>query len=145
MDFQAISGNANANAGNANANANTNAKRNVGVAASFNYIVVDEGQDFTPCQAAVLYMVGVHGNEGNVSKGAIKKGAGARSGVRRSAKRALVVKKKWLDLILAGQKKWKSVAARRQSVVGFTSPRARLALMASQGKQAPCKYRTVTS
>ena len=34
------------------------------------------------------------------------KGAGKRSGVRRSAKRALVVKKKWLDLILAGQKKW---------------------------------------
>ena len=55
---------------------------------------------------AVVYMVGVHGNEGKVSKGAIKKGAGARSGVRRSAKRALVVKKKWLDLILAGQKKW---------------------------------------
>ena len=55
MDFQAISGNANANAGNANANANTNAKRNVGVADSFNYIVVDEGQDFTPCQAAVFF------------------------------------------------------------------------------------------
>ena len=33
------------------------------------------------------------------------KGAGKRSGVRRSAKRALVLKKKWLDLILAGQKK----------------------------------------
>ena len=58
MDFQAISGNANANAGNANANANTNAKRNVGVAASFNYIVVDEGQDFTPCQAAVFFPPG---------------------------------------------------------------------------------------
>ena len=26
--------------------------------------------------------------------------------MRRSAKRALIVKKKWLDLILAGQKKW---------------------------------------
>ena len=26
--------------------------------------------------------------------------------MRRSAKRALVVKKRWLDLILAGQKKW---------------------------------------
>ena len=79
-------GNANAkgNAGNAG---NANAKGNAGNAGNAN-------------------AKGKHGNEGNVSKGAIKKGAGARSGVRRSAKRALVVKKKWLDLILAGQKKW---------------------------------------
>ena len=45
-------------------------------------------------------------NAGNTRKGVVKKRAGKRSGVRRSAKRALVVKKKWLDLILAGQKKW---------------------------------------
>ena len=49
---------------------------------------------------------GVLGNCGNTTTGRKKKGAGKRSGVRRSAKRALVVKKKWLDLILAGQKKW---------------------------------------
>ena len=41
-----------------------------------------------------------------MKKGRIKKRAGKRSGVRRSAKRALVVKKKWLDLILAGRKTW---------------------------------------
>ncbi len=45
-------------------------------------------------------------NAGNVKKGKIKKRAGERSGVRRSAKRALIVKKKWLDLILAGWKTW---------------------------------------
>ena len=39
-------------------------------------------------------------------KGKVKKDAGKRSGLRRSAKRALVVKKKWLNLILAGQKTW---------------------------------------
>ena len=36
----------------------------------------------------------------------MKKDAGKRSGLRRSAKKALVVKKKWLDLILAGRKTW---------------------------------------
>ena len=49
---------------------------------------------------------GKRGNSGNVEKGKVKKGAGKRSGVRRSAKTALVVKKKWLDLILAGLKTW---------------------------------------
>ena len=45
-------------------------------------------------------------NFGNVKKGKVKKDAGKRSGLRRSAKKALVVKKKWLNLILAGQKPW---------------------------------------
>ena len=45
-------------------------------------------------------------NAGNVKKGKVKKDAGKRSGLRRSAKKALVVKKEWLDLILAGQKTW---------------------------------------
>ena len=49
---------------------------------------------------------GVLGNGGNTMTGRKKKRAGKRSGVRRSAKRALVVKKRWLDLILTGQKKW---------------------------------------
>ena len=43
---------------------------------------------------------------GNKKKGKVKKNAGKRRGLRRSAKKALVVKKKWLDLILAGQKTW---------------------------------------
>jgi len=47
---------------------------------------------------------------GNVKKGKVKKDAckkaGMRSGLRRSATKALVVKKKWLDLILAGTKTW---------------------------------------
>ena len=49
---------------------------------------------------------GVFGNSGNTTTGGKKKAAGKRSGVRRSAKRALVVKKRWLDLILARQRKW---------------------------------------
>ena len=49
---------------------------------------------------------GSPGNAGNVQKGSVKKRAGERSGVRRSAKSALVVKKRWLDKILAGQKTW---------------------------------------
>ena len=46
------------------------------------------------------------GNAGNAQTGSVKKRAGERSGVRRSAKSVLVVKKRWLDKILAGQKTW---------------------------------------
>ena len=46
------------------------------------------------------------GNAGNTSVGPVKVRAGRRSGLKRSAKYALVVKKQWLDLILAGKKKW---------------------------------------
>ena len=49
---------------------------------------------------------GSPGNAGNVQKGSVKKRAGERSGVRRSAKSALVVKKRWLEKILAGRKTW---------------------------------------
>ena len=49
---------------------------------------------------------GKTGNAGNAKRGAVKTRAGKRSGVKRSAKRALVVKKKWLELILARQKTW---------------------------------------
>ena len=45
-------------------------------------------------------------NAGNVQTGSVKKRAGERSGVRRSAKSVLVVKKRWLEKILAGQKTW---------------------------------------
>jgi len=49
---------------------------------------------------------GKTGNKGNTKKGIAKKRAGARSGVKRSSKVALVVKKRWLDKILAGEKDW---------------------------------------
>jgi len=49
---------------------------------------------------------GVLGNGGNTIAGRQKKSAGARSGLKRSAKFALVVKKHWLDKILAGEKTW---------------------------------------
>ena len=41
--------------------------------------------------------------------GAVKKHAGTGSGIRRSAKQALVVKKVWLDLILSGRKTWETL------------------------------------
>ena len=50
--------------------------------------------------------VGNPGNAGNVQTGSVKKKAGERSGARRSAKSVLVVKRRWLDKILAGQKTW---------------------------------------
>ena len=46
------------------------------------------------------------GNSGNIKKGISKKKAGARSGVKRSSKVALVVKKRWLNKILDGEKDW---------------------------------------
>ena len=49
---------------------------------------------------------GSPGNAGNKKVGVAKKSAGIRSGTRRSSKTALVVKKVWLDKILAGRKKW---------------------------------------
>ena len=83
-------GNANGNAGNAG-----NAKGNPGNAGN---------------------VKGNAGNAGNAKKGAVKKRAGKRSGLKRSAKFALVVKKRWLDLIVAGDKDWEirgSSTARR--------------------------------
>ena len=50
------------------------------------------------------------------ARGYAKKRAGKRSGLKRSAKYALVVKKHWLDLILRGEKDWEirgSSTARR--------------------------------
>ena len=43
---------------------------------------------------------------GNAKKGNSKKKAGARSGAKRSSKVALVVKKRWLNKILDGEKDW---------------------------------------
>jgi hypothetical protein len=44
--------------------------------------------------------------DGNRTTGIVKTAAGKRSGLKRSAKFALVVKKHWLDKILAGEKDW---------------------------------------
>ena len=43
---------------------------------------------------------GTNGNAGNRQKGALKETAHQRSALKRSARYALVIKKKWLDLIL---------------------------------------------
>ena len=45
-------------------------------------------------------------NVGNISRGRKKKSAGRRSGVKRCAKFALVVKKYWLDKVIALEKDW---------------------------------------
>ena len=55
---------------------------------------------------------GVFGNKGNPTTGEPKSNAGKRSGVRRSAKHVLVVKKPRLDKILAGEKKWEIRSSR---------------------------------
>ena len=57
-------------------------------------------------------------NAGNGRKGASKKTAGKRSALKRSAKYCLVVKKKWLDLILAGSKDWEIHGCSAQGVAG---------------------------
>ena len=49
---------------------------------------------------------GVADNAGNINRGRQKKSAGRRSGVKRCAKFALVVKKYWLEKILAREKDW---------------------------------------
>ena len=49
---------------------------------------------------------GLSGNAGNKITGPTKVSAGSRSGVKRSAKHALVVQKSWLDKILDGEKTW---------------------------------------
>ena len=51
-------------------------------------------------------VAGSHGNKGNTMKGIVKKGAGKRSGLKRSARDALVGKKPWLDKIPSGGKDW---------------------------------------
>ena len=43
---------------------------------------------------------------GNTKKGMSKRKAGKRSGIRRKAKIALVVKKPWIDYLLNGSKTW---------------------------------------
>ena len=60
------------------------------------------------------------GNRGNTRThdSSIKEKAGARSGVKRSSKIALVVKKEWLDKILSGEKDWE-IRSRNTSIRGW--------------------------
>jgi len=51
-------------------------------------------------------VIGSPGNIGNRKTGSDKKAAGTRSGLKRSATTALVVKKQWLDKLLTGEKDW---------------------------------------
>ena len=64
---------------------------------------------------------GVVGNKGNTTAGQSKRIAGKRSGLKRSAKHALVVKKRWLDKILDGEKDWeiRSALTRHRGWVHF--------------------------
>ena len=66
------------------------------------------------------------GNAGNMKKGRTKKRAGHRSGIKRSAKYALVVKKQWLDLILAKEKDWeiRGCATNRRGWIHFAESQA---------------------
>ena len=69
---------------------------------------------------------GVVGNKGNTETGQSKRSAGKRSGLKRSAKHALVVKKRWLDKILDGEKDWeiRSSRTRHRGWVFFAQSKA---------------------
>ena len=69
---------------------------------------------------------GVKGNAGNINVGRKKKSAGQRSGVKRCAKFALVVKKYWLDKILARQKDWeiRGCSTARRGLIHFAQSKA---------------------
>ena len=65
------------------------------------------------------------GNAGNINRGRKKISAGRRSGVKRCAKFALVVKGYWLDKILAREKDWeilqRSTGPRITGLIGLRS------------------------
>ena len=64
--------------------------------------------------------------KGNTETGQSKRSAGKRSGLKRSAKHALVVKKRWLDKILDGEKDWeiRSSRTRHRGWVFFAQSKA---------------------
>ena len=68
----------------------------------------------------------IPGNASNKKKGIVKKAAGKRSGLKRSARVALVVKKQWVDKILAGEKDWeiRGSATARRGWVQFAESKA---------------------
>ena len=65
-------------------------------------------------------------NAGNINCGRQKKSAGRRSGVKRCAKFALVVKKYWLGKILAREKDWeiRSCSTARRGLIHFAQSKA---------------------
>ena len=65
-------------------------------------------------------------NAGNINCGRQKKSAGRRSGVKRCAKFALVVKKYWLDKIFAREKDWeiRSCSTARRGLIHFAQSKA---------------------
>ncbi len=65
-------------------------------------------------------------NAGNKQRGGAKKYAGGRSGLKRSAKYALVVKKCWLDKILAETKDWeiRGTSTARRGWIHFAQSKA---------------------
>ena len=65
-------------------------------------------------------------NASNINCGRQKKSAGRRSGVKRCAKFALVVKKYWLDKILAREKDWeiRSCSTARRGLIHFAQSKA---------------------
>ena len=66
------------------------------------------------------------GNAGNTIVGPRKSAAARRSATKRSAKAALVVKKQWLDKILAGKKDWeiRGCATARRGWIHFAESKA---------------------
>ena len=65
-------------------------------------------------------------NAGNTITGREKRSAGRRSGIKRCAKIALVVKKHWLDKILTGEKDWeiRGCATARRGWIHLAESRA---------------------
>ena len=63
---------------------------------------------------------------GNNTRGTRKRMAGKRSGIKRCARHALVVKKQWVDKILAGEKDWeiRGCATARRGWIHFAESKA---------------------
>ena len=74
----------------------------------------------------VLGNRGGTGNRGNCKKGISKERAGKRSGVKRSSKVGIIVKKEWLDQIFAGEKDWeiRSTRTSRRGWIHFAESKA---------------------
>ena len=80
----------------------------------------------SPDNAGNAEAQGSPGNAGNMTEGIVKKAAGERSAVKRSARVALVVKKQWIDKILAGEKDWeiRGCATARRGWIHFAESKA---------------------
>ena len=80
----------------------------------------------SPDNAGNAEAKGTPSNAGNMTEGIVKKAAGERSAVKRSARVALVVKKQWIDKILAGEKDWeiRGCATARRGWIHFAESKA---------------------